>query len=172
MSSSSLRLLVVGETGRGKTRLTSIIARLLAAIAHPSLVAVLDFAPTVAGVGGPITPPTGSRYVRPRGLRAPRIESGGDCRRAWSLALHNSRLTSQALLTYIYSPLPALVINDATIHLHAGSPRLMVEALMEARVAVVNAYRGERISDRCGISERERWALKAVEGVFDEVWEL
>ncbi|MCE4610733.1 MAG: hypothetical protein F7B17_02035 [Desulfurococcales archaeon] len=172
MSSSSVRVLVVGETGRGKTRLTSIIAKLLAGVAGPASIAILDFAPATAGVGTPMQPPPGSRYVRPRGLRAPRLESGGDCRSAWRLALHNSRLTSKALLSYIYSPLPALFINDATIHLHAGNPKLMVEALMEAKVAVVNAYRGVRITDRCGISERERWALKTIEGVFNEVWEL
>jgi hypothetical protein len=163
---------VVGETGRGKTRLTSLIAQALAAYGGPRGVAVLDFAPGKMGVGAPLKPPRGARYVRPRGLRAPRLESRGDCGAAWRMALENARLTSAALLDYIYSPLPALVINDATIHLHAGSPSLMLEALSLAKVAVVNAYLGSKLRDPCGIWEREVWAVSLLERAVDEVWRL
>ncbi len=117
-------------------------------------------------------PPPGARYVRPSGIRAPRLESRGDCRLAWKLALHNASLTSRALLQYIHSPLPVLVINDASIHLHAGDPRLMIVAIRVSRVAVVNAYLGSKISDACGISSRERWAVSMLEGLVDEVWRL
>ena len=172
MSGLKPKLLIEGETRRGKTLLTRIIADLLSAYGGPRGLYIIDFAPNVGGVGSPLTPPPGAKYVRPRGLRAPRLESRGDCRVAWRLALHNASLTSEALLGYLSDPRPALIINDATIHLHAGSPRLMVEALRTSRVAVVNAYMGSRLGDRCGVSERERWALRIIEGEVGWVWRL
>ncbi len=165
-------VLITGETGRGKTRLTEVIALALAALAGPEALTVLDFAPGYGGVGRPMEPPRGARYLRPQGLRAPRLESRGDCGRAWSLARLNAELTSRALEWFLADPTPALVVNDATIHLHAGSMELLLRAINAARVAVVNAYKGEALRDECGLWEAERRAVEALEARADAVWSL
>ncbi len=169
---SGYRLLIKGESGRGKTRLTSIVARILAETLSPSEITVVDFAPNVKGLGSPVTRVEGVRYLRPEGLRAPRLESGGDCRLAWKLALHNASLTSETLISYISDPTPVLLVNDATIHLHAGSPETLLRALELSRISILNAYSGDMLRDRCGIWEREAFMVSLLERWVDEVWSL
>lgn len=168
----STLILIIGESGRGKTRLTKLFALALSSLGGPELLTVLDFAPGYGGVGRPMEPPRGARYVRPPGLRAPRLESRGDCGAAWRLAGENATLTSQALRDFIASPTPALVVNDATIHLHAGSMELLLEAVNTARVAVLNAYKGSTLRDECGIWEAEARAVEALVARADGVWRL
>ena len=165
-------MLIVGEVRRGKTRLTAAIARALAPLLPPGSVFVADFAPGVGGVGEPMEPPPGSVYRRPRGLRAPRLESRGDCGLAWRLARENAERTSRVLEEYLSSPTPVLVVNDATIHLHAGDPSLLLEALEAARVFVGNAYSGRALRDECGISEREERLLGQLAERVDFVFRL
>ena len=165
-------MLIVGEVRRGKTRLTTAIARILAPLLPQGSVFVADFAPGAGGVGEPMEPPPGSVYRRPRGLRAPRLESRGDCGLAWRLARENAERTGRILEEYLSSPTPVLVVNDATIHLHAGDPGLLLDAVEAARVFVGNAYSGTALRDECGISEREESMLSLLASRVDFVFRL
>lgn len=163
-------LLIVGETGSGKTALTWHIASLLAQLLGEDELVIADFAPSSLGVGRPLPPIPGSRLYRPSGIRAPRLESGGMCGEAWRLAKANAELTSDALERVSSDPGRVLVVNDATIHLHAGDPGLLFKAIKSHRIAVVNAYMGSRIADRCGISTRERLWIAMLGEVLGRVW--
>ena len=168
----SFRMLILGETGSGKTELTEKILRSLTHIARPGTIRVLDFAPDYGGVGRPLRAPEGFLYFRPRGLRAPRLEGGRDCGRVWELAEWNAQLTTMALKVHWESPVPGLVVNDASIHFHRGSLGLFSEALRRSRFVVVNAYWGERLRDECGVWEAERQAVERLESMVDLVWRL
>ncbi len=171
MQASRFSVLIYGETGTGKTSLTRVMVRLLASLA-PGGVFIADFAPDKAGVGAPLGPVEGVVYRRPSGLRAPRLESGGDCRVMMELARVNARLTEAVLMEYIENPLPALVVNDLTIHVHAGDGDLVYETMEKARVFVANAYYGSRLRDDCGLSERERRFVEELAGRVDVAWLL
>ncbi len=168
----SFRILILGETGVGKTRLTGKIARALARASSPELITVIDLAPDYMGVGKPLEAPAGARILRPKGLKAPRLQSRGDCSLAWRLAEENAVLTTQALRGFISRPTPILVINDMSIHLHAGDPSIVLDAFTEAAVVVANSYYGEKLRDECGIWERERRLIEEIMGVVDLVWRI
>ncbi|MCE4624594.1 MAG: hypothetical protein F7C35_01845 [Desulfurococcales archaeon] len=169
----SFRILIVGEIGTGKTSLTSRIVRALAKAARPGAITVIDFAPDIAGVGKPVaTVPEGVRYLRPSGLRAPRLESGGDCNSMWRLARHNMRLTTATLEEFIDNPTPVLVVNDLSIHLHAGSYELLLEAIRKSSSFIGNSYLGGRLTDNCGLSEREKELVNKLMREADIVWRM
>ncbi len=171
MQASRFSVLIYGETGSGKTKLTRVMARLLASLA-PGSVFIADFAPDKAGVGAPLGPVEGAVYRRPKGLRAPRLESGGDCGIMMELARLNARLTRTVLEEYVRNPLPALVVNDITIHVHAGDEELVYEAMEAARVFVANAYYGSKLSDNCGLSDREKRFVEELARRVDVAWRL
>ena len=171
MQGSGFSVLIYGETGRGKTRLAWVMARLMAGV-RPGGVFVADFAPARMGVGAPMPPVPGAIVRRPSGLRAPRLESGGDCGVAWRLAQENARLTSAVLEEYLSGPGRALVVNDLTIHVHAGDPGLLLRAIEAAPAFVGTAYYGSRISDECGLSEREMRFVEDLASRVDVAWRL
>ncbi len=168
---ASFRILIVGESGAGKTRLTHKILLALSAIASGRRITVVDMAPDYRGVGRPMPPVPGARVLRAR-LYAPRLMSHGDCDKAWRLARENARVTTSMLQEYLESPTPVLSINDLSIHLHAGDPRLLVEAIEASTVFVGNSYMGERLRDECGLWEREARGLEELGRVVDLVWRL
>ena len=77
-----------------------------------------------------------------------------------------------ALKVHWEDPVPGLVINDASIHLHRGSLGLLLEVMRVSKLVVVNAYWGERLRDECGIWEAERSAVEKLSKAVDLVWRL
>jgi len=167
---ASFKMLIIGETGAGKTRATRMIASALASVA-PGRVVIVDFAPDYKGVGRPLGHVEGARIIRPRGIRAPRL-MGSSCEEAWRLADHNAAITTRVLEGLAREAAPILVINDLTIHVHRGSPQLLYEAIESSVIFVGNAYYGERLRDPCGIWERERAFVEDLSGRVDLVWRL
>lgn len=167
---ASFRMLIVGESGTGKTRTTSVIASALASIA-PGKVAIIDFAPSYKGVGRPLEDVEGAVTIRPQGIKAPRL-MGRSCDEVWSLARYNARLTTEALRAFLASPLPVLIINDLTIHLHSGDPGLLYRAIDSSTIFVGNAYYGERLRDDCGLWERERALVDELSSRVNLLWRL
>ncbi|MFN4046493.1 MAG: hypothetical protein ACK4H7_04050 [Acidilobaceae archaeon] len=165
------RLLIIGDVGRGKTRLTARIAGALASVYGWDPITVLDFAPGHERAGAPIVLPSEARVLRPAGLKAPRL-TARCCSEMWDLARANAELTGEALKAYIERPTPILVVNDVTIHLHAGDPNLLARAIEEATIFVGNGYYGESLRDECGLTEKERRELEGIAYMVDLVWRL
>ncbi|MEM1619594.1 MAG: hypothetical protein QXU97_05695 [Fervidicoccaceae archaeon] len=172
---SSFRLLIIGETGSGKTGVTERILGSLLSFVDPGLVTVLDFAPNYRGVGRPLAVSgVGGervRLVRPPRIFAPRLE-GRSCEEVWLYARLNAEATSRALSEYLSRPTPVLFVNDLSVHLHAGDERLMLEALERSSFFVGNAYYGEKLRDACGLWERERKSIERLAEEVDLVWRL
>ncbi|MCE4603030.1 MAG: hypothetical protein F7B18_07595 [Desulfurococcales archaeon] len=168
---ASFRILIVGESGAGKTRLTHKILLAISSIAARGGITVIDMAPDYMGVGRPIQPVPGARIIRAR-LHAPRLMSRGDCSVAWRLARENARITTSMILEYLESPTPVLAVNDLSIHLHSGDPKLLHDAVRISTIFVGNSYMGERLRDECGLWEREAQGLEDLERMVDLVWHL
>lgn len=168
---ASFRILILGETGSGKTRLTSRIALALAHAAGGGKITVIDMAPDYNGVGAPMMAVPGARIMSAR-LYAPRLMSGGDCGRAWLLARRNAVETTRMLLEYLRDPTPILVVNDLSMHLHAGDPGLLVDAIESSTIFIGNSYSGDRLRDNCGIWEKELEAVNRIAEMVDLVWRL
>jgi len=167
---ATFSLLIVGEVRRGKTRVTEGLVRALVHLGLGHAVTVLDFAPNYRGVGTPMSV-EGARVLRPPRLYAPRL-MGRRCDEVWRFAELNARETTALLNAYIRSPTPVLVINDLTIHLHAGDPGLLYEAISRATLFIGNAYYGEELRDECGLWRRERRLVEELMERVDAVWRL
>jgi len=145
----------------------------LALATGPGRVTAIDFAPPYHGVGAPLAVNKALvRVIRPNGLKAPRLMSRGDCGLAWRFARENSDLTTKALRAYIKEPTPVLVINDLSIHLHAGDPGILYRAIDESIVFVGNSYLGSSLKDECGIWRTEYSRIEELTGRMDIVWRL
>jgi len=167
----SFKLLIVGDVGRGKTTLTSRLVDVLAGVCGRESITILDFAPDFMGIGGRIATSSSVRIIRPEGIKAPRL-MGRDCNTIWDLARLNRELTERAFREYLGSPTPILVINDLSIHFHAGELSIVVEAARMARLFIANSYYGTTLSDNCGLSERERRLVEEMMKEVDYVWRL
>lgn len=161
-------LLIIGETGKGKTPLTWLIASLASELVGE--VVVVDFAPEKGGIGSRLKAIPGARIYRPTGLRAPRLESGGDCKLMWNFARSNALKTTRILDYVAENPGQVIVVNDATIHTHAGDFGALYKALTRHSVAIVNAYYGDALRDRCGLSTIERRSVAILGEVLGRIW--
>ena len=176
------RVLIEGETGTGKTKVTASLLREAISRIKSLEITVLDFAPaqrTINGlrIGGRIAdflPSPECRVHEPSApIRAPRLE-GNHADEVLKLAEDNALLTSALLRQYLALPTSCLFINDLTIHLHAGDPNLLLEAIRRSETFIGNAYSGSSLaSDHgSGLSGRERELLQRVVGAVDLVIEL
>jgi hypothetical protein len=176
------RTLIMGETGTGKTKVTALLLREAISRIEPDQITLLDFAPTqrtINGlrIGGRVTdflPNLKCRVYEPSAeIRAPRLE-GHHADEVLRLAEDNAVLTSALLRRYLTHPTPYLFINDLTIHLHAGDPNLLLQAIRASETFVGNAYSGSSLEpDRgSGLSGRERELLQKVGGIVDSIIEL
>lgn len=162
------RTLIVGGIKSGKTRWArAFVIQVLAQTEQR--VAVLDLAPDLyRGVGGKMALP-GHPRLRTLTTRidAPRL-LGKDEAEAQALAEGNRRRIEPLLEEYLLSPAPILVINDATLYLHAGAPEHLLEAASGAATLLVNGYYGRDFA-ASPLSIRERQALERLMPFFDRV---
>lgn len=172
------RVLITGEVGVGKTRLTArLLEEIVEAVGGENVTAI-DMAPTtVPGVGARLSAYTDAvkriRYLAPPVVRAPRLE-GRSAEEVLRLAEANRAAIEPLLELYLSSPTPVLVINDLTIYLHAGDVARVVRAMGAAETFLANAYGGTRLSDDkgSGLSERERRLLELLSKLVDLVVKL
>lgn len=167
------KVLIVGDVGRGKTKLT---ARLLEAIAERlglSSVTVIDMAPTtLPDIGARLSAYTDVvqkiRYFAPPVIRGPRLE-GKTADEVLELAEANRAAIEPLLDAYLANPTPILVVNDLSIYLHAGDLRRVLECARVADTFLANAYSGTTLSDDkgSGVTEREKSLLNKLVHQFD-----
>jgi len=169
------KILILGEMGSGKTRLTAeILDRLLEKTVTKDIT-VIDMSPTtVPGVGGRVSSYTSNvskvKYLAPEVVRAPRIE-GRNKDEVLTLAEFNRRAIEPLLQEFIMKPTSILFINDLSIYLHAGDVSKVIKCLELSNTVVANSYYSEfPIEDKnSGISERERKMLELLTVKFDSV---
>ncbi|MEM2187563.1 MAG: hypothetical protein QW407_06520 [Thermofilaceae archaeon] len=161
------RVVIVGERGAGKTRLTARLLEQLASRLGPENITVIDMAPTtvpgVARLSAYTSIVQRLRYLAPPTVRAPRLE-GRTASEVLRLAEANKVVIEPLLDTFLSDPTPALVVNDLTIYLHAGSLEKLLSCISSAQTFLANAYRGVTLADDkgSGVTERERRLLEEV----------
>lgn len=165
----------MGETGRGKTRLTARLLEELVSALGPDKVTAIDMAPTAVPGFARLSAYTRVvervRYLAPPVVRAPRLE-GRSAEEVLALAEENRVAIEPLLDAYLSDPTPALVINDLTIYLHAGSVDKILRCAENAETFLANAYSGRALSDDkgSGVTERERRLLEVLASRFTTIW--
>lgn len=176
----SKRVLIEGDVGSGKTRITRALL-LEAASSSGDAVTLIDMAPPRRGgthsPGGRIMIPRelsdAVRRLNPRCIARPRTE-GSDREGVLRLAVANADKIAPCLEAFCRSPTDALFVNDLTIFLHAGNPELLRAAILKSSTFVGNAYSGTRIGgDKgSGIASNESHGLRELEEMMDAVIRL
>jgi len=168
------RTLILGEIRSGKTLLTAKLAAVKASEIGWENVTIIDIAPTdVPGIGGRITRFLrlgNARLLTPEKVFAPRL-MGRTPDERWRMAESNRRSIEPLLLSYIEDPTPMLVLNDASIYLHAGDLSTLLRCIDESEIFVGNAYYGAALQVGQGdeISSRERELVRRLAMYMDHV---
>jgi len=156
------KLLIIGEVGRGKTRLTAELLEKLANELYPKDVTVIDMTPTkVAGIANRLPAYTNTiskvMYLTPPLVRAPRIE-GKERGEVIYLANFNKNSIEPLIQSFLKQPTPVLIIDNLSIYLHAGDVSKIFDCMDVAKTFIANSYYGTSLSDdkNSGITERER----------------
>jgi len=167
---ASFKILIVGEIGSGKTKLTEKLVNTLIRLGLDKMITVIDFAPSYRGIGLPLNV-HGIRILKPKKIYAPRL-MGKSCDEVWEYARRNAKLTEPLIKEYIERPTPILVINDLTLYLHAGDPKLLYKAIDLSTLFIGNAYYGLKLKDECSLWQRERELVEELFRKVDVVWRL
>jgi GTPase SAR1 family protein len=172
------KILILGDVGSGKTRLTAQILDSLLEKTSVDDITVIDMSPTtITGIGGRLSSYTPNalkvRYLVPKVVRAPRIE-GKNRDEVISLAEFNKKVIEPLLHEFISRPTTILFINDLSIYLHAGDVEMVIKCLELSNTIVANSYYGQSLLDDkgSGVSSRERKCLEELAYRFDNVLRL
>jgi hypothetical protein len=146
--------LIVGEVNTGKTLLTRRLLEGLCSELGPEEVAVVDLAPKIpsevlqarelTGIGGTLPPPHPCVLYLHVSLRPPRLISASE-QEAIGVARENLQKIQVLFEAYRFSGRKALVINDISMALQAGTPEDLIRWMGEASTVVANGYLGERL---------------------------
>ncbi len=173
------KILILGDIGSGKTRLTARIILELIRAGYADEITIIDMAPPrIKGAGGRLREYTGSnikvkKYLEPVEVYAPRLQSR-TTDEALRLAEKNREAIEPLIEEYLKSPTNILIINDLTIYLHAGSLEKILECVRRSNTMVANAYYGEKLSLNHGevISIREKKLVEELIKYMDTVIRL
>lgn len=173
-----LRTLILGDVNTGKTALTRKVLQGLLKRVPPDRVLVLDLAPRISreevertgmkGIGGTLDPGhPGVLYIHPP-LIPPRLRSSTE-EEAFILARENLERIREALGSVPRSSRwEALVINDLTLYLQAGTASELLEFINIFETVVANGYWGVQLG-RGPLSQRERRETEAIKKAFDRI---
>jgi GTPase SAR1 family protein len=171
------KILILGDVGSGKTRLTAEILRGWVSLGYGGIITVVDLGPDLEGVGRPLEIYLGGltlyRYLRPKKIFAPRLMA----RDAESLLRYvswNYEESKRLFRIYSSDPSEILVVNDISIFLHKGDVSELRGYIGLSGTFLGNAYHGNSIVDRFGVGidglERER--VEELAGYMDVVIEM
>ncbi len=156
------KVLIIGETGSGKTKLAAKLLQKLMGILNLKEITVIDLAPERIGCAGgklkDYIDLTGKvRYFSPLKVYMPRL-SGTSRKEVQSYAELNREKMEPLLKEFIKNPTSTLVINDITLYLHSGELEVILNCVKKAKTFLATAYYGSKLAeDRgTGISLRER----------------
>ncbi|MGQ9781906.1 MAG: hypothetical protein ACUVQ8_06635 [Nitrososphaeria archaeon] len=172
------RTLILGDVGKGKTRLTAKLLHTILEKTSLEDVTVVDMAPsTYSNIGRRLSEYSKfaekTRYFHSKEIKAPRLE-GSNAKEVLEIADHNRRVVEEFLEMYLEKPTSVLIINDLTIYLHSGEISKVTLCMNSAKTFIANAYYGEYLKDDKGsnISSRERALVESISSKCDIVVKL
>ena len=175
------KVLIVGDVGTGKTKLTAkLLEKLLAK--GVGKVTVIDLAPSKALLGEvkvgsrleEYTPAVKkTRYLVAEGIRAPRLEAKS-AHEVKMLVDENRKLVMPIFKEYAERPSKVLIINDLSIFFHFGNLEEILMCMNMCKTFVANAYYGEKLKEDYGtsISMREKTYVERLMKLVDLVIRL
>lgn len=176
------RVLIMGDVGTGKTRLTAELLSEAIRLGYAGSTTTIDLAPNInpssqRTVGLALTAYINDigevRYLRPRRVRAPRLEAK-TAEEVLRLADENAEAISVAFVEYLKQPTDILFLNDVSLYLHAGGLEKLLALLLKSETCVLNGYYGVslEVNHDSGISVRERMLMRELARSMDLVIEL
>ena len=176
------RMLITGDVGTGKTRLTLKLVEEAIEIGLGSKITVVDMAPASAvarglKVGGRLIELSQSlrnvRYLAPKMVKTPRLsaKSADELR---SLVRLNSERIRPLLEKYVREPTPILFVNDISIYLQSGDIETVQSAMRASETFIANGYCGTALEPDfgTGVSETERRLMEEMAENSDVVVRL
>jgi KaiC/GvpD/RAD55 family RecA-like ATPase len=156
------KVLILGETGSGKTRLAAKLLREFMTLVNPEKITIIDLAPQrTSEIGGKITNylnmPSEVKYLSPKNVYTPRL-AGKSPEQVLRYAELNRENMEPLLREFIRNTTDVLVLNDVTLYLHSGKLENVLKCVKLAKAVLATAYYGSKLADDLGtgISSRER----------------
>lgn len=156
------KVLILGETGSGKTKLAARLLKELTTLVDPEKITVIDLAPRKVGtIGGKlidyVNVSSKVRYLSPKNVYTPRL-AGRSREQVLHYACLNKKNMEPLLNMFIQNPTEALIINDITLYLHLGKLQTILDCVALAKTVVTTAYYGLKLANDLGtgISAKER----------------
>ncbi|MEM3700719.1 MAG: DUF87 domain-containing protein [Candidatus Bathyarchaeia archaeon] len=169
------KVLILGEAGSGKTRLTAQLLKELMQLVNSENITVIDLAPKRVGkFGGKLTDylEIGGKvkYYSPKHVYTPRL-SGKSPKQILQYAELNKRNMQPLFDEFIQNATEVLVINDITLYLHCGELETVLECVKLAKTFLATAYYGSKLAEDLGtgISLRERQLIDRLAAFMDLV---
>jgi GTPase SAR1 family protein len=169
------RILILGESGSGKTKLAAKLAEELIAIERPHRITIIDFAPKrTERAGGKLTDyltiPGEVRYLTPKVVHTPRL-TGTSREQVLQLARLNRELMEPLLNEFLQNATEVLIMNDATLYLHFGKLEKILQCAESAKTFLATVYYGSKLAKDLGtgISSREKRLTDELAAFVDRV---
>jgi GTPase SAR1 family protein len=169
------KVLILGEAGSGKTKLTAQLLQELMSIVDPKSISVIDLAPKRVGAfGGKLTEYLSIsgrvKYYSPKRVYTPRL-SGKSSKQILHYAELNKKNMQPLFNEFIQNATEVLVINDITLYLHLGELEIVLECVKLAKTFLATAYYGSKLAEDLGtgISLRERQLTNRLAAFMDLV---
>ncbi len=169
--------LVIGEVGRGKTRLTADFIKELIRLGYDDKLYIIDLAPNTKNVGARLSKYVygfrNSIYRYSREIKAPRLEAT-DANVLREYTERNYRIALEFFNDFIKSNREILVVNDLSIFLHSGSVEELMDIVYHAKTFFGNSYYGESIVDYfgSGLDRSEKRKVIELSSYMDNVIKL
>jgi len=156
------KVLILGETGSGKTKLAAKLLSELMTLVNPKKITAIDFAPQkTSEIGGKITDylhlPSEIKYLSPKNVYTPRLAAKSP-EQVLRYAELNRKNMEPLLSEFIRNTTDVLVLNDVTLYLHSGELETVLKCVKLAKTVLATAYYGSKLANDLGtgISSRER----------------
>jgi GTPase SAR1 family protein len=169
------KVLILGESGSGKTRLAAKLVEELMAIGGPGKMTIIDFAPKRTDhVGGRlkdyVTLAHELKYLAPRSVYTPRL-AGSSPQQVLRFARLNRKLMEPLLNEFAQNPSEVLILNDLTLYLHEGKIEEVLQCVRLAKTFLGTAYYGTGLGEDLGtgLSRREKQLTDELAFSMDQV---